>query len=89
MKYFDDLTKAEQVALLAYLKGISQVLSGEVSGEQAIEPADKSPAISMQKKNEPKKVSIKPHVIKAPEVSKKKKPSSEDASGPVPITPKK
>lgn len=89
-KYFNDLSRAEQVALVAYLKGISQVVSGEVPGDNAIEPADKEPAISMSKKNEPQTRSVKPNVIKAPEVKKSKsKPSAEDSSGPVPIAAKK
>jgi hypothetical protein len=89
-EYFEDLPKAERVALVAYLKGISQVLSGEVSGAQALDPADQAPGIEMKKKNEPKTVSIKPNVIKAPDIKKdKSKPSGEDASGPVPISPKK
>lgn len=89
-QYFNNLKKPERVALLAYLKGISQIVSGEVSGAAAIEPADKEPGIEMKKKNEPQVKSIKPTVIKAPEVKKdKSKPSAEDASGPVPISAKK
>jgi hypothetical protein len=88
-KYFDGLEEAEQVALLAFLKGISQIVTGEVSATQAVEPGDKPVDIEMKKTSGPQKVSIKPNVIKAPDVDKNKKPSAEDASGPVPITPKK
>lgn len=88
-KYFDGLEGAEQAALLAFLKGISQIVTGEVSATQAVEPGDKPVDIEMKKTSGPQKVSIKPNIIKAPDIDKNKKPSAEDASGPVPITPKK
>jgi ribosomal protein L12E/L44/L45/RPP1/RPP2 len=49
--YFMDLDPAERVALFAYLKGISEVVSGQTAGEAAVEPADPAPGIEMQKKN--------------------------------------
>lgn len=88
-KYFDDLEKPEKTALLAFLKGISQIVTGEVPGDQAIDPGDKPADVEMEKTSGPKKVSIKPNVIKAPDIEKNKKPGAEDTSGPVPITPKK
>ena len=88
-KYFDGLEGAEQAALLAFLKGISQIVTGEVSATQAVEPGDKPVDIEMKKTSGSQKVSIKPNIIKAPDIDKNKKPSAEDASGPVPITPKK
>jgi hypothetical protein len=87
-EYIQSLTKAEKVALLAFLKGLTQIVTGEVPGEEALDPSDKDPAVTMKKK-EKQKVMIKPVVIKAPKTGEKKKPSSEDTSGPVPITPKK
>lgn len=50
-EYFGSLKDAEKVALFAFLKGISQVLSGQVSGENASDPAD-SPANVKMKKGE-------------------------------------
>lgn len=88
-KYFDELDKPEKTALLAFLKGISQIVTGEVSGGEAIDPGDKPADVEMEKKTGSKKVSIKPNIIKAPDIEKNKKPNAEDASGPVPITPKK
>ena len=88
-EYFNALEKAEQTALLAFLKGISQIVTGEFTATQAVEPGDDPLDIEMKKTSGPQKVSIKPSVIKAPDIEKNKKPSSEDASGPVPITPKK
>jgi hypothetical protein len=75
--------------LLAFVKGISQIVTGEIEAKQAVEPGDDDPGIEMKKTSGSQKVSIKPNVIKAPDVEKSKKSSSEDASGPVPITPKK
>lgn len=88
-KYFDELDMEEKIALLAFLKGISQIVTGEVSATAAIDPGDKPAGIEMKKTTGPQKVSVKPNVIKAPDIEKSKKPSAEDTSGPVPITPKK
>jgi hypothetical protein len=90
-EYVESLSKAEKVALLAFLKGISQIVTGEVDPKIATDPADPEPDVKMKKGSGEKKVkSIKPNVIKAPEKEKvEKNPSSEDTTGPVPITPKK
>lgn len=88
-KYFDALDKAEKTALLAFLKGISQVVTGEIAPETATEPSSDPADVAMEKKIGPNKVSIKPNVIKAPDIEKNKKPSAEDTSGPVPIKAKK
>ncbi len=90
-EYVESLSKAEKVALLAFLKGLSQIVTGEVDAETATDPADPDPDVKMKKgAGEKETKSIKPNVIKAPEKEKtEKKPSSEDTSGPVPITPKK
>lgn len=88
-KYFDSLDEAEKVALLAFLKGISQIVSGEVSSSSAVDPSEPPADIEMKKTTGPQKITIKPNVIKAPDIEKNKKPSAEDASGPVPISAKK
>lgn len=88
-KYFDALDKAEKTALLAFLKGISQVVTGEIAPETATEPSSDPADVEMEKTSGPNKVSIKPNVIKAPDIEKNKKKSTEDTSGPVPIKPKK
>ena len=91
-EYVGSLSKAEKVALLAFLKGLAQIVTGEVEAETATNPADPEPDVKMQKGKESEKQtkSIKPNVIKTPEKEKsEKKPSSEDTSAPVPITPKK
>jgi len=89
-EYVESLSKAEKVALLAFLKGLAQIVTGEVDPSVATDPADPDPNVKMQKGEKTQSKSIKPNVIKAPEKEKtEKKPSSEDTSGPVPIKPKK
>lgn len=87
-EYFSSLSKAEKVALLAFLKGISQIVSGEVEPEKAIEPSDKEPDVTMKKGEKEKTIKIKPTIVKKPE-SGEKRSTGEDTSGPVPIKPKK
>jgi len=86
-KYFEELGVEEKTALLAFLKGISQIVTGEISADTAIDP--EAADIEMKKTTGPEKVSIKPNVIKAPDIEKNKKPSSEDTTGPLPISAKK
>jgi len=89
-QYVNSLSKAEKTALLAFLKGIAQIVTGEVPADQATEP-DADPAAIKMKKGEPaqKMKHIEPNVIKAQPPKQKAKPGQEDTSGPVPITPKK
>lgn len=73
-KYFNDLNDAERVALYAFLKGLTQVLSGEVDGSQATEPSDEpTPNVKMQATGKPQQDNkssqnktrhIKPNVLK-------------------------
>lgn len=90
-EYINSLSTAEKTALLAFLKGLSQIVTGEVEASQAVDPSEKPSGVEMKKDTgAPEKRTLKPNVIKAPEKEKsEKKPSSEDTSGPVPITPKK
>lgn len=88
-EYIQSLTKPERIALLAFLKGLSQVITADIPADSATEPSDEGPGISMEKDKGSQKKSIKPNVIKAPDVKSKSTPSAEDTSGPVPITPKK
>lgn len=93
-KYLDGLDDAEKTALFAFLKGIAQVVGGEVEGAKATEPSDKPANVKMEKKPSEQKVTIKPNVIKKPSGSKLEatpmtsKPV-EDTTPPVPISPKK
>jgi hypothetical protein len=88
--YIGDMTKAEKTALFAFLKGISQIVTGEIEGEEAVEPADDPASVEMEKSSGSTKVTIKPVIIKkaGKEEKSSSKPSEEDTSGPVPIKPK-
>ena len=91
-EYFEDLSTAEKTALFAYLKAISQILSGEVEAEKAQDPGEDPASVEMKKlKGGIQKKTIKPNVIKLPEKEKqeKGKSSKEDTTGPVPIKPRK
>jgi len=91
-EYIESLSKAEKVALLSFLKGISQVVTGEIEPKDASDPSDSPSDVEMKKDTSGGvvKKTIKPVIIKAPEKEKQKKgPSAEDTSGPTPITPKK
>lgn len=89
-EYVESLNKAEKVALFAFLKGISQIVTGEIEAQQAVDPSANPANVKMEKGDEEKKKSIKPVVVKAPSKEKdKEKKSAEDTSGPVPIKPKK
>lgn len=87
--YVDGMSTAERTALFAFLKGISQIVTGEFDQKAAIEPSDAGPGVEMKKKSVSSKISIKPTVVKVPVEKKEKKPSAEDTTGPVPISPKK
>jgi hypothetical protein len=88
-QYVNALKAPEKTALLAFLKGISQIVTGEVEAPQAADP-EEHPADVKMKKGEDKQVKhVKPNVIKGAPVSKKTQPSKEDTSGPAPITPVK
>lgn len=88
-EYVGSLSKAEKTALLAFLKGIAQIVTGEVPGQQAVDPESKPAHISMEKGDQKKVKHIEPNVIKASPPKEKAKTGTEDTSGPVPITPKK
>jgi hypothetical protein len=89
-QYVNSLTKTERVALLAFLKGLSQICSGEIPADKAVDPSDPEPDVEMQKGGDTKKVTVKPTIVKNP-TKGTKRPSGEDTKGPAsstPITPK-
>lgn len=87
-EYVGSLSKAEKTALLAFLKGIAQIVTGEVPGQQAVDPSADPAGVEMEKGQKQKTKHIEPNVIKAA-APKSKAQGGEDTSGPVPITPKK
>jgi hypothetical protein len=60
-EYFQSLKKAERSALLVFLKGISQVLTGEVSGDAVIAPHEPPANIKTSKS---KKITVNATVTK-------------------------
>lgn len=90
-EYVDGLEDAEKTALLAFLKALSQIVTGEVASKDVVKPSDKPVDVKMEKEPSEKKVTIKPTVIKkqSPEEDKEEKTPAEDTKGPVPIVAKK
>lgn len=88
-EYVDGLSKAEKTALLAFLKGISQIVTGEISAEKAIEPDSPPAKVSMEKTNQLRKKQIKPNIIKKSSIDNNVKSPEEDTTPPAPIVPKK
>ena len=96
-EYIDSLSKPEKVALLAFLKGIAQIVTGEVPAQNAEDPSDSPSDVKMQKGDKEQVVHKKPNVIKGGGNSgqPQKKPTNtgaggaEDTSAPAPITPKR
>jgi hypothetical protein len=91
-EYIDSLSKAEKVALMAFLKGISQIVTGEISASDAEEPSDNPSDVKMDKSNEKNVVNKKPNIIRGGPAGDSKKPKggpAEDTTAPAPITPKR
>jgi hypothetical protein len=89
-QYIGSLSKAERVALFAFVKGIAQIVTGEITAQQASEP-DKKPAdVQMHKGNDKSTHTkhVQPNVIKAQRPKQPKGPGKEDRTPPAPITPK-
>lgn len=91
-QYVNGLKKAEKVALLAFLKGIAQIVTGEFEGSTAVEP-DSHPADVKMKKSEAgdskQTKHVEPNVIKGVSKEKKATSNTEDTSAPAPIVAKK
>lgn len=88
--YFNDLNDNEKLALYAFLKGISQIVTGEVSGEQAVDPQKTHPELEVTAKNDQKVHKIKPNIIKK-KSSAPAQPTAkpaENTASPAPIVPK-
>jgi hypothetical protein len=101
--YVAKLKKPERVALMSFLQGISQIVTGEVPGQAAVAPDAQPADVNMKKGNEPKTVQKKPNIIKGPGETSKAAPKppgqtsmkpgqeepEEDTTPPAPIVPKK
>jgi hypothetical protein len=78
--YFNELTKEERIALYAYLKCLSEIVSGIFPGIKAEEPGDPNPNIVMLRLSDKKK--INPKVVVKNNTSNKE---LEDDEPPKPI----
>lgn len=96
-QYVESLSTAEKTSLLAFLKGIAQIVTGTVSGEEAVDPGKDPANVEMEKKvggeeQQPAQANTQKHV--KPNVTSKAQPKklgAEDTSAPKmqsPITPK-
>lgn len=90
-QYITSLSTAEKTALLAFLKGIAQIVTGEISAQQAEEPTKHPADVQMQKGEKKQTKHIQPNVIKGHAPKKQQGSETEDTSAPVsaPITAKK
>lgn len=94
-KYVSNLSKAERTALLAYLKGIEQIVSGQVPADKAEDPAKPDPSIKMTKSDgaSGNVRHIKPTIVRKPAThtgqqpgGQGKKPGSgENTAPPLPV----
>lgn len=90
-EYINSLSTAEKTALMAFLKGIAQIVTGEIPAQQASDPGDNPADVKMDKTNEPRVFHKKPNVIKGGGQSSggSKQAPAEDTTAPAPITPKR
>jgi len=91
-EYIESMSDAERTALFAFLKGIAQIVTGEVQAKQATSPESKPADVTMKKGADKQHKVITPNVIKTAAQNTKPKQNSkgtEDTSSPAPITPKK
>lgn len=89
-KYVNDLNKAERTALLAYLKGIEQIVSGQVVADKAVEPRDPDPSVQMKKTTSDNVRKIKPTIVKnSTHGGHRASTSGEDTAPPLPVKVKK
>ena len=86
-RYIADLDDNEKIALFKFLKGIGQIITGDLEPERAIEPNDPPEKIHMHKKKI-QTIKKKPSVKKLPSSDKKPEPGAEDTAAPVPIRAK-
>lgn len=87
VEYYESLNDNEKKALYIYLKGLGQVLAGDISGDVAVDPTPET-----EPNQEPQKKSLKPNVIKKPDVpdeGRDKDREIEDDTPPTPVKPVK
>ena len=93
-EYINSLSRVERTALLAFLKGIGSIVSGQIAASAATEPSKFPANVKMQKGSDDAKkrrvVHVKPTVVRSATTSVAKTiKSEENRLPPAPITPKK
>lgn len=89
-EYINSLSKAERVALMAFLKGISQIVTGQVPAKSIPDPSAPPSDVQMQKGQEKQIKHIEPNVLKSKKPAEQKSGSDiEDTSAPAPIKAKR
>lgn len=98
-QYFEKLEQPERAALFAFLKGISQIVTGEITGDTAMDPDDKPvPAIKMTKQSgsgnsggnmrKVKNVTVIRPPKRESGTGRSPKVGGEDTSAPLPVKPR-
>lgn len=90
-EYFDSLKEPERAALLAFLKGIAQIVTGDVAAPEAEDPAKAD--VTMHQGPHTKEKHVKPEVIKKPippgDDAQKPQKGAEDTSSPIQVKKRK
>jgi hypothetical protein len=83
-QYFDDLNDNEKLALYAFLKGIAQIVTGEIAGQTATEPEQAGQKVVDQANGPEGKVKhVKPQVIKRAAPKAPAAPPTENTAAPI------
>lgn len=91
-QYLQKLEATERSTLLTYIKAIGQIVTGVIVGSAAPDPSEPPASVSQEKTGGPKRVEIKPVIIKGPAMKKDagaSKPAGvENTAAPLPVVPK-
>jgi hypothetical protein len=89
-QYFNDLNDNEKLALFAFAKGIAQIVTGEIPGAQAPNPAAVHQKIEMADQGNMQQVKhVKPNIVKkAPAATATPTSGAENTASPMPIAAK-
>ena len=88
-KYFNDLNDNEKLALYAFAKGIAQIVTGEIAGQQAADPGQTNPKIEMTDQGTMQQVRhVKPNVIRRTPAAPTAGTGTENTAAPTPIVAK-
>lgn len=85
--YVKALDDAERTALFAFLKGIAQVVTGEIPADVATEPSDNPAGVEMSKDPKALKRSVRPNVIKKGAERKRAPSTAPGAPAPIQVKP--